>query len=147
MIPASCSISHNLGVVARVCTKVGVMYAGEMVERASVGEIFKNPQHPYTQVDSCCVPKLGASKANSLLYPDSRAGAATGKPARLHFAPRCDYVRDRCRAERPSLRYTGGGWVRCHFAEEIDPGQWTPSEGIMPPKLSARSPGRANPFD
>ena len=42
-------ISHNLGVVARVCNQVGVMYAGEMVERAPVNELFKHPQHPYTQ--------------------------------------------------------------------------------------------------
>jgi peptide/nickel transport system ATP-binding protein len=49
-------ISHNLGVVARVSTRVGVMYAGEMVERATVEEIYKNPSHPYTQGLIRCVP-------------------------------------------------------------------------------------------
>ena len=62
-------ITHNLGVVARVSTRVGVMYAGEMVERATVQEIYQNPQHPYTQGLIRCVPKLGADKASSMLYP------------------------------------------------------------------------------
>ncbi len=142
-------ISHNLGVVARVCTKVGVMYAGEMVERASVEEIFKNPWHPYTQGLIRCVPKLGANKASSLLYPiRGRVPPPHNRPSGCIFSPRCDYVRDRCHTERPALRQLSppsafgpgrGGWVRCHFAEEIDPARWTPSEDIMPPQLSAHN--------
>jgi peptide/nickel transport system ATP-binding protein len=62
-------ISHNLGVVARVCDKVGVMYAGEMVERASVEDVFLRPMHPYTQGLMRCVPKLGTSKESSYLHP------------------------------------------------------------------------------
>jgi peptide/nickel transport system ATP-binding protein len=62
-------ITHNLGVIARVSNRVGVMYAGEMVERATTKEIFSNPQHPYTQGLIRCVPKLGADKASSQLYP------------------------------------------------------------------------------
>ncbi|MCA9924438.1 MAG: ABC transporter ATP-binding protein, partial [Anaerolineales bacterium] len=62
-------ITHNLGVVARVCTQVGVMYAGEMVERGTVRDIYARPQHPYTQGLIRCVPKLGADKAGSILYP------------------------------------------------------------------------------
>ncbi|MGV2390423.1 MAG UNVERIFIED_CONTAM: ATP-binding cassette domain-containing protein [Microcystis novacekii LVE1205-3] len=62
-------ISHNLGVVARVCNRVGVMYAGEMVERATVEDIFADPQHPYTQGLIRCVPKLGSDKGSSFLYP------------------------------------------------------------------------------
>jgi hypothetical protein len=55
------------------------------------------------------------------------------------FSPRCDYVRDRCQAERPQLRHLpNGSWVRCHFAEEIDPTHWTPSEDIMPPEVTTR---------
>ncbi len=129
-------ISHNLGVVARVCTKVGVMYAGEMVERASVEEIFKSPQHPYTQGLIRCVPKLGSSKQGSVLYPiRGRVPPPSNRPMGCVFAPRCDYCRDRCREERPKLRQlANGSWVRCHFAEEIDPQQWVPAEDILPPK-------------
>ena len=133
-------ISHNLGVVARVCNRVGVMYAGEMVERATVKDIFKNPQHPYTQGLIRCVPKLGADKAGSVLYPiQGRVPPPNNRPAGCIFSPRCDYVQERCREERPQLRrLPNGTGVRCHFAEEIDPAQWTPSEDIRPPALKSR---------
>ena len=132
-------ITHNLGVVARVSTRVGVMYAGEMVESATVEEIYKNPQHPYTQGLIRCVPKLGADKATSMLYPiRGRVPPPNNRPSGCIFGPRCDYVQERCRAERPELRQTeGGSSVRCHFAEEIDASQWTSSDEVAPPKLDA----------
>jgi len=134
-------ISHNLGVVARVCNNVGVMYAGEMVERASVREIFAHPQHPYTQGLIRCVPKLGADKSSSLLYPiPGRVPPPDNRPSGCVFAPRCDYVEQRCWDERPRLRQmVNGTWVRCHFAEEIDPSQWTPSAEVeLPGQNGAR---------
>jgi peptide/nickel transport system ATP-binding protein len=133
-------ISHNLGVVARVSTRVGVMYAGEMVERATVEEIYKSPQHPYTQGLIRCVPKLGADKASSLLFPiRGRVPPPDSRPVGCVFGPRCDYIQDRCREERPGLRQLpNGSWVRCHFSEEIDPNEWTPSEDVVPPSVQAR---------
>jgi peptide/nickel transport system ATP-binding protein len=127
-------ISHNLGVVARVCSQVGVMYAGEMVERAGVRELFANPQHPYTQGLLRCVPKVGANKADSVLYPiPGRVPPPNARPSGCIFAPRCDYVRERCHSERPQLRpLSNGTWVRCHFAEEIDPAQWQPPAELQP---------------
>jgi peptide/nickel transport system ATP-binding protein len=132
-------ISHNLGVVARVSTRVGVMYAGEMVERATVEQIYKNPSHPYTQGLIRCVPKLGADKAGSVLYPiRGRVPPPNNRPVGCVFSPRCDYVRERCREERPVLRELAhGNWVRCHFAEEIDPAGWAPTEDILPPSIEA----------
>lgn len=125
-------ISHNLGVVARICNRVGVMYAGEMVERATVEELFAAPQHPYTQGLIRCLPKLGTDKAGSILYPiRGRVPPPNARPAGCVFGPRCDYTRERCRNERPELRRLGNGsWVRCHYAEEIDPARWVP-----PPEL------------
>jgi peptide/nickel transport system ATP-binding protein len=133
-------ITHNLGVVARVSTRVGVMYAGELVERATVEEIYKNPQHPYTQGLIRCVPKLGADKATSILYPiRGRVPPPDNRPAGCIFGPRCDYIQERCRNERPSLRSINGNTlVRCHFAEEIDPAKWVPSEDIIPPQIEAK---------
>jgi peptide/nickel transport system ATP-binding protein len=133
-------ISHNLGVVARVSTRVGVMYAGEMVERATVEQIYKNPSHPYTQGLIRCVPKLGADKAGSVLYPiRGRVPPPNNRPSGCVFGPRCDYVRERCREERPALRQLlSGNWVRCHFAEEIDANQWAPTEEMLPPTVGAR---------
>jgi peptide/nickel transport system ATP-binding protein len=131
-------ITHNLGVVARVSTRVGVMYAGEMVERATVQEIYQNPQHPYTQGLIRCVPKLGADKASSMLYPiRGRVPPPDNRPSGCVFGPRCDYVREKCRMERPKLRQLPNGTsVRCHFAEEIVAADWKPSDDLLLPTIS-----------
>jgi peptide/nickel transport system ATP-binding protein len=129
-------ITHNLGVVARVSTRVGVMYAGEMVERATVEQIYTDPQHPYTQGLIRCVPKLGADKAGSMLYPiRGRVPPPNNRPTGCIFGPRCDYVEDRCRQERPELRLVGNSFVRCHFAERIVADAWKPSEDLVLPML------------
>ncbi|KPK05037.1 MAG: glutathione ABC transporter ATP-binding protein [Anaerolineae bacterium SG8_19] len=130
-------ITHNLGVVARVSTRVGVMYAGEMVEKGTVEQLYENPQHPYSQGLMRCVPKLGADKASSILYPiRGRVPPPDSRPAGCVYGPRCDYIEERCRRERPKLRYLPNGVaVRCHFAEEIDPSQWRPSEDLELPTV------------
>jgi peptide/nickel transport system ATP-binding protein len=127
-------ISHNLGVIARVSDRVGVMYAGELVELAATKEIFANPRHPYTQGLLRCVPRLGFDKAGSVLHPiRGRVPAPDRLPPGCVFEPRCDYARDACREERPALRQIGGQHhSRCRFAEEIDPHGWQPSAGVIP---------------
>ena len=125
-------ISHNLGVIARICDRIAVMYAGEIVEQASVQEIFHDPQHPYTQGLIRCVPRLGTDKTSSVLYPiPGRVPRPDERPDGCLFSTRCQYARDRCRTELPALRpVRGGTLVRCHFAEEIDPSQWTPPSDV-----------------
>ena len=128
-------ITHNLGVVARVCDHVGVMYAGELVERGPIEAIFDDPQHPYTQGLMRCVPKLGTTKESSLLYPiRGRVPAPKDRPkGACIFAPRCDYATDRCYNERPLLReIKPGHWARCFYSEQIDAGAWQPPEGLVP---------------
>ena len=127
-------ISHNMGIIARVSDRVGVMYAGELIEMADVYEIFKNPRHPYTQGLIRCLPKLGSGKAESVLYPiRGRVPPPDELPPGCLFAPRCDYVRDSCNAEQPQLRNLSEGHVtRCFFSEEIDPNDWTPPPGLVP---------------
>jgi len=131
-------ITHNLGVVARVSTRVGVMYAGEMVERGTVDQIYEHPYHPYTQGLMRCVPKLGADKASSILYPiRGRVPPPDSRPAGCVYGPRCDYIQERCRRERPKLRTMPNGVaVRCHFAEEIDASQWQPPDDLELPVVS-----------
>ena len=126
-------ISHNLGVIARVCDKVGVMYAGEMVERASVEDVFLRPMHPYTQGLMRCVPKLGTSKESSYLYPiRGRVPSPMNLPPGCVFEPRCDYAKEECRLRKPELRLVGfRHWARCHFAEEIIAAEWQPPEGLL----------------
>jgi peptide/nickel transport system ATP-binding protein len=128
-------ITHDLGVVARVCDYVGVMYAGEMVESAPVGAIYARPFHPYTQGLMRCVPKLGTTKENSRLYPiRGRVPAPKDRPKdACIFAPRCDYATERCRSERPLLHdIAPGHTARCFYAEQIDPQVWEPPEGLVP---------------
>ncbi len=128
-------ITHDLGVVARVCDELGVMYAGEMVESSPVEALFANPQHPYTQGLMRCVPKLGSTKESSRLYPiRGRVPAPKDRPrGACIFAPRCDYATDRCQNERPALRETSAQHqVRCHYAEVIQAAEWKPEPGLVP---------------
>ncbi len=128
-------ITHDLGVVARVCNQVGVMYAGEMVEVGSVEAIYADPQHPYTQGLMRCVPRLGATKESSILYPiRGRVPAPQDRPkGACVFAPRCDYSTDRCHNEKPSLTTVKPQHsARCFYAGEIDASSWTPPEGLIP---------------
>jgi peptide/nickel transport system ATP-binding protein len=136
-------ISHNLGVIARVCDRVAVMYAGEVVELASVQDIFAHPQHPYTQGLIRCVPRLGRSKTSSVLYPiPGRVPSPANLPPGCIFEPRCDYAQEACRQERPPLRPMTDNRFhlsRCLFSEEIDPAQWTPAEDLVPPMVEKAS--------
>lgn len=137
-------ITHDLGVVARVCNYVGVMYAGEMVETGPVEAIYDNPLHPYTQGLMRCVPKLGTTKEGSRLYPiRGRVPAPKDRPkGACIFAPRCDYVTDRCRNEGPKLReIEPNHQTRCFYSEEIDAGAWEPPAGLVP-ELATVSEGK-----
>jgi len=128
-------ISHNMGVIARVSDQVGVMYAGELIEMAPVQQIFENPQHPYTQGLIRCLPKLGRSKEDSMLYPiRGRVPAPNDLPPGCLFEPRCNYARPACSESRLELRQISAiHSTRCLFSEEIDPSTWTPpAEDILP---------------
>ncbi len=136
-------ISHNLGVVARVSTKVGVMYAGEIVERATVEKVYLKPYHPYTQGLMRCVPRLGMDKRSSFLYPiRGRVPSPANLPAGCIFEPRCDYTREKCRRSKPELRQIEPEhWGRCHFAEEIAQQGWTPPEELLADLPTAKETG------
>ncbi|MFQ5343144.1 MAG: dipeptide ABC transporter ATP-binding protein [Anaerolineae bacterium] len=142
-------ITHNLGVVARVSDHVGVMYAGELVERGSVEAIFDDPQHPYTQGLMRCVPRLGATKASSLLYPiRGRVPAPRDRPKHAcTFAPRCDYAEIRCYQEHPELRQVmPEHHARCFFAEQIDANRWQPPGDLeLPEPAMARPQANGEP--
>jgi peptide/nickel transport system ATP-binding protein len=141
-------ISHNLGVIARVSDRVGVMYAGELVELAPVADIFARPQHPYTQGLIRCLPKLGLSKASSALYPiRGRVPAPDSLPPGCVFEPRCDYARDACRGQRPALRPVFERHLtRCLFSEEIDAAQWQPPADVAPAEIVERPVDGAKPI-
>jgi peptide/nickel transport system ATP-binding protein len=97
-------ISHNLGVVARLCDRVGVMYAGQMVEEAPVLDLFKNPQHPYTLGLLRCIPRKGSRKAaNALWSIPGHVPALYELPDHCYFASRCPAVREECKHTHPPI--------------------------------------------
>ncbi len=115
-------ISHNLGVVARVCDRVAVMYAGELVEQASVENLFLRPHHPYTQSLLRCVPTLTSGKEGVQLSPiPGQVPSARNLPKGCIFEPRCGYSDGAgCRDARPGLEQTDiGRWVRCFRWQEV----------------------------
>ncbi len=112
-------ISHNLGVVARVCDRVGVLYAGRMVEESSTEELFRNPRHPYTVGLLRCIPKWGSRKSEGTLdtIPGFPPAVGANVPACV-FADRCGLAEDICRTDEPDLFEVGTSHrARCHFHE------------------------------
>lgn len=83
-------ISHNLGIIARVCERIGVMYAGELVEDAYAEALFGNPRHPYTRGLLGSIPRLGANKLGTVLTPIAGQVPPPGRrPRGCAFMPRC----------------------------------------------------------
>jgi peptide/nickel transport system ATP-binding protein len=115
-------ISHNLGVIAQLCDRVGVMYAGEMVEEAEVGELFHAPKHPYTLGLLRCIPRLGVSKHEYALWSiPGHVPALSTLPSGCIFAPRCPMARDACFEQQMALQAVDGSThrTRCRFWNEI----------------------------
>src|SRR6516225_9901675 len=95
-------ISHNLAVIAKMCDRVGVLYAGELVEEGPARTVFESPRHPYTVGLLRCIPRRGQRKDTDRL--DSIPGFLPTPGATVTgciFAPRCGLARDRCREEHP----------------------------------------------
>lgn len=99
-------ISHDLGVISELCDRIVVMYAGHVVETATVEDLFDNPQHPYTRGLLRAVPSLDASERRLYQIPGSVPPPGTIK-AGCPFAPRCDLKRDICTREMPDLTSRG----------------------------------------
>ena len=101
-------ITHDLGVVAEMADEVVVMYAGRVVEKGLVDDIFNNPQHPYTEALLHSIPVLGMTQAEPLRVIRGMVPSPMSWPAGCRFASRCDYAFDRCRQEAPPLLPAGG---------------------------------------
>ena len=103
-------ITHDLGVVAKMCDRVGVMYAGEIVEEAPIRQVFKEPRHPYTRSLLDCVPHFDPSGAKKPLASIPGVIARVDElPDGCIFAPRCDYAEEQCTTARPRLREIASG--------------------------------------
>ena len=110
-------ITHDLGVVAEMCSRVIVMYAGEIVEEAPVDILFNHPSHPYTVGLIASVPKLGSGVKVLPSIPGSVPDLSM-LPKGCRFAPRCKYATERCHNEEPSLfEVSPQQKCRCWLAE------------------------------
>ena len=120
-------VSHNLGVVANVCDRVAVLYAGEMVEDLTPRQLRARPLHPYTQGLLDSVPRIGQRAGVDPLLPIAGAmprPADGAMPAGCVFAPRCPIAQQRCYDQRPELEETlAGSLARCHRWREVAAGE------------------------
>jgi oligopeptide/dipeptide ABC transporter ATP-binding protein len=111
-------ITHDLGVVAEMCDDVAVMYAGRVVERGSATDVFRTPQHPYTEALLHSIPVLGVTQAEPLKVIRGMVPSPLSWPVGCRFAARCDYTFDRCRHDDPPLLQAGVQRAACWLCEK-----------------------------
>ncbi len=112
-------ISHNLGVVAGTADQVAVMYAGRVVERGSVDDVYERPRHPYTQGLLESIPRLTDTGRGRLRSIGGGAPSLLHLPSGCVFHPRCAYRRPNCEVDDPALRDVGPVRAACHYAEDV----------------------------
>ena len=115
-------ITHDLSMVKHISDRVGVMYAGRLVEIAETGTFFARPRHPYTETLLAAIPTPDPRRARSHKHRPIIGEVAdpTNLPPGCAFAPRCRFATDLCRTERPALRALPDGHnVSCHHAEDL----------------------------
>jgi peptide/nickel transport system ATP-binding protein len=136
-------ISHNLAVIAKMCERVGVLYAGRLVEEGAAHEVFRDPRHPYTVGLLRSIPRGGVRKDETAL--DTIPGFLPRLGATLPgcvFEPRCGLAKEICREQEPELYPVGGGRVsRCHFHDRA---QELPR--VAPARLPAAQAANGKPL-
>ncbi len=144
-------ISHNLAVIARMCDRVGVLYAGELVEEGPAADVFRDPRHPYTVGLLRAIPSRdargGAQGRETLATIPGSLPAPGSVPVGCIFADRCGLAEERCRTDTPPLYEIGGGrGSRCHFherAQSVPPG--VEPQAVDEEGAGAGVPPRADP--
>ena len=113
-------VAHDLGVVRHVSDRVAVMYVGRIVEVATTTALYATPKHPYTQALLAAVPKADPALRDATFAPAGEVADPANPPPGCAFHPRCPFVIDRCRVERPALLETAAGHLSaCHRAREL----------------------------
>ena len=106
-------ISHDLGVIAQLCDRVVVMYAGQIVEKGDCAAIFRDPRHPYTRALLAAHPSHRHNVERLAAIP-GRVPDLTALPAGCRFADRCEYAEPLCHAQEPGYVLSDGRQVLCH---------------------------------
>lgn len=109
-------ITHDLALVSQIADKIGIMYAGQLVEIASTKDIYKNPRHPYTQALIAAVPKL-RSKEKKIHFVKGSPPSLLNPPSGCRFYARCPHAMDVCRKDPPEFK-TDAGYVRCWLYDD-----------------------------
>lgn len=131
-------ISHNLPMVARMCDRIGVLYAGRLVEQGPAAQVLHSPRHPYTARLLSCLPGGGRRKAQGALQTIAGQLPPSGAPMEACvFAPRCDRAEPLCHHEAPPARLAGKHMAACHF----DP-PFPASPDALPEAASSVAPTR-----
>jgi len=111
-------VTHDLGVVARMCDKVAVMYAGRIVEKAEMKDLFRHPRHPYTIGLLACLPKMDAELDKLVSIPGQPPDLGA-LPDGCHFAPRCPECMEICKQKYPEERLARDEhYVSCWLVEK-----------------------------
>jgi oligopeptide transport system ATP-binding protein len=136
---ATVLITHNLGVVAGMCERVLVMYAGRVVEEGPTDDVFASPKHPYTWSLLRSLPRLDSDEREPLRAIEGMPPDATALPSGCAFHPRCPFVVERCVSEAPSLERVGNEQLAACWVTQAG-GDLDALEGSPPPPLRGTSP-------
>lgn len=113
-------ITHDLSVIAEMCQRTCIMYAGKLVECADTATIFKNPRHPYTQGLINAFPSISGAWRRLEGIPGSPPNLLN-PPSGCRFHTRCPYAKERClKEEPPYIEVSKGHYIACHFIDEIN---------------------------
>ena len=107
-------ISHDLGIISEIAEKIGIMYAGKIVEFGYLSDIYKNPKHPYTEALLKSVPKLKGE--SNLVSLQGNPPSLVNPPAGCRFYDRCPHAMEKCKKEPPKV-ITSSGYVLCWLYE------------------------------
>lgn len=113
-------ITHDLALVLQLADRVGIMYAGQLVELGTSGSIYKSPSHPYTQALIAAMPRLRSGDRKTRSIPGSPP-SLLNPPAGCRFYARCPHAMDACREDPPEFQTETGSYVRCWLAQQQQP--------------------------
>jgi peptide/nickel transport system ATP-binding protein len=113
-------VSHDLSVVRHISNRIGVMYAGELVELGDTEDVLSAPRHPYTSALLAAIPQLDPTTRAPFRIPRAKTAPGGDPQAGCQFRRRCPFAVDRCATEQPAWEEVAGRRVRCHRAAELE---------------------------